>query len=554
MMFWRASLGASGRLTLFLLVVAFAFLLLALQRNVSIYDEGIILVGAMRVANGEIPHRDFYANYGPANFYVLAGLFKLFSPSVLVERLWDTFVRALAATFVFLIVEKCGARRQAYFAYGASLIWFGLFAFYGYSVFPALLFALISAFFLLHLFQGRPRALMLLAAGASVGLITLFRYEVGFATFVTESSVVAAYALTQKHPIKEMVIALVRILLPYSLGFAVVFLPIAVGYLICAPLSDFVFDMISFPSQYYVKMRSLPFPTWSELAESPEQVAIYLPIGVWAAALIILFHGKAVRRTESLGHTEARSTRWIMILFGALSIVFYLKGLVRVSVIHMAPSIILALALLAIVAKYKSNSSGMTKAVVWLCIFIAVVPTWRAARIVLGRIHQNIDELVRPDMWKVPPTQEQAKAGSCRPPIGLERIACFRLDKDRIDAIRFLQQHTKNNEVIFSGLMRHDKILMNDTMLYFVAKRQPATKWHQFDPGLQTTATIQNEMVSEFERKKPRFVVLESDWDEIEEPNASALSSGVTILDDYIRLHYEAVRQFGTISVLARRE
>ena len=91
-------------------------------------------------------------------------------------------------------------------------------------------------------------------------------------------------------------------------------------------------------------------------------------------------------------------------------------------------------------------------------------------------------------------------------------------------------------------------------MLYFVAKRQPVTKWHQFDPGLQTSATIQNEMVSELESKKPRYVVLESDWDDIEEPNASALSSGVTILDDYIRLHYETVRQYGTISVLARRE
>ena len=95
---------------------------------------------------------------------------------------------------------------------------------------------------------------------------------------------------------------------------------------------------------------------------------------------------------------------------------------------------------------------------------------------------------------------------------------------------------------------------MNDIMFYFVAKRQPVTKWHHFDPGLQTTAAIQNEMVSEFDSKKPRFVVLESRWDDRKEPNASALSSGVTILDDYIRLHYESVRQYGTLSVLARQD
>jgi hypothetical protein len=35
-----------------------------------------------------------------------------------------------------------------------------------------LLFALISVFFLLHVFQGRQHGLMLLAGGASVGLVT----------------------------------------------------------------------------------------------------------------------------------------------------------------------------------------------------------------------------------------------------------------------------------------------------------------------------------------------------------------------------------------------
>jgi hypothetical protein len=170
-MFLRPSLSASGRCALLLLVVAFIVLLLAIQRDLNVYDEGLVLVGAMRVADGEIPHRDFYANYGPAQFYAPAGLFKLFAPSVLGERLWDTLVRALTATFVFLIVEKCGARREAYFAHGASLIWLSFFAFYGYPVFPALLFALISVFFLLHVFQGRQHGLMLLAGGASVGRV-----------------------------------------------------------------------------------------------------------------------------------------------------------------------------------------------------------------------------------------------------------------------------------------------------------------------------------------------------------------------------------------------
>src|SRR5690349_3599159 len=86
-----------------LFVLAYAFLLIAMDRRVNLFDEGIILVGASRVADGEIVHRDFYTLYGPLNYYLIAGLFKLFGPAVLVERLWDTAVKAVAVVLVYLI-------------------------------------------------------------------------------------------------------------------------------------------------------------------------------------------------------------------------------------------------------------------------------------------------------------------------------------------------------------------------------------------------------------------------------------------------------------------
>jgi hypothetical protein len=65
---------------------SFLFLIITVYRIVNQYDESLILVGSTRVLSGDIPYRDFYANYGPAQFYVLAALFKVFGPSVLVER------------------------------------------------------------------------------------------------------------------------------------------------------------------------------------------------------------------------------------------------------------------------------------------------------------------------------------------------------------------------------------------------------------------------------------------------------------------------------------
>lgn len=550
----RSSLNVSGHFALLLIVVAFAVLLLGMDRDLGLYDEGLVVVGAMRVTNGDIPHHDFYATYGPAQFYVLAGLFKLFSASILVERLWDTLIRALLATIVFLIAERGGARREAYFVYAASVIWLSFFAFYGYPVFPALLFALLSVFFLFPVFEGERRALMLLASGASVGLIALFRYEIGFVTFVAEILVINIYVLTQKNKTIEKLVVLARLFLPYGFGVTIVFLPVAVAYLSYAPLKDFVFDVLFYPSRY-IEMRALPFPTWHELAKSPIEIAIYLPIIIWAAALVFLLRGKANWLTAGLDQTKARSLFWMTVLLSSLSMMFYFKGLARVQVIHMALSIIFALVLLAIVAKHRANDGRVRVAIIWLSIFVAAVPTWTAADVVATRVYQNVDELVHFRIWNLSSTEEHMKAGSCRVPSGLERIVCFKLDQNRIDVARFLQQHTKNSEPIFSGLARHDNTLINDMMLYFVAKRQPVTKWDLFDPGLQTTAAIQNEMVLEFESKKPPFIALETYWlGQYKEPNASALSSGVTILDEYIHLHYETVRRYGMISILARKE
>ena len=56
------------------------------------------------------------------------------------------------------------------------------------------------------------------------------------------------------------------------------------------------------------------------------------------------------------------------------------------------------------VAKHRSNGDRATAAVIWLCIFVAAVPTWSAAQTTIwGRISQNIEELMRSSIWNSPP-------------------------------------------------------------------------------------------------------------------------------------------------------
>src|ERR1700709_2013279 len=103
--------------------VSFFLLFLSMSRTPSMYDEGLIVTGAMRVAAGQVPHRDFYANYGPAQFYILAGLFKAFGPSVLIERLFDLLIKASLVTLVFAVLTSYCRKAIASATALATFLW-----------------------------------------------------------------------------------------------------------------------------------------------------------------------------------------------------------------------------------------------------------------------------------------------------------------------------------------------------------------------------------------------------------------------------------------------
>ena len=116
-----------------------------------------------------------------------------------------------------------------------------------------------------------------------------------------------------------------------------------------------------------------------------------------------------------------------------------------------------------------------------------------------------------------------------------------------------MRLHTEPRDSIYVGLTRHDRSYGSDVAFYFIANRRSATKWEQFDPGVQSSAPIQQAMVRELRTAKPKAVVLESTWDAMREPNDSAVSSGVTILDDFIGETFAPAATFGPDAVLLAR-
>src|SRR5687767_12680181 len=74
----------------------------SMDANIVSYDEGILLTGADLVLRGQVPYRDFYSNYPPGIFLVIAGLWKVFGVHAILLR-----VVGLAA---HLAIALTGAR------------------------------------------------------------------------------------------------------------------------------------------------------------------------------------------------------------------------------------------------------------------------------------------------------------------------------------------------------------------------------------------------------------------------------------------------------------
>ncbi len=152
-----------------------------MSRRPIVYDEGLMLTAAMRVAAGQVPHRDFCANYGPAQFYLFAGLFKLFGETILVERLFDLVLEALVVTAVYTIASSYCRRLVAVCTAVIALFWiFGLNG-SGSTIIPVSLLNLIGCALILPVFLHSVSIRRMFAAGAVAGGAVLFRYDTGLA-------------------------------------------------------------------------------------------------------------------------------------------------------------------------------------------------------------------------------------------------------------------------------------------------------------------------------------------------------------------------------------
>lgn len=528
-------------------LAAFLFLFLGMDRQCGLYDEGLVLVGAMRVAAGNVPHRDFYANYGPAEFYILAGQFKLFGPSVLVERIFDLSVKAGVVTACF---AWCAVYCRKSIAIMTALVcwsWLYSLSFYGPPTTPALLLSLAGSGLFLSAYTHSKFNWRMPVAGALTGLTALFRYDIGIGLLGAHLCFIAIRAFTANRAVRWNLRSAILPFCLYIAGIAIVFVPPALMYLAVAPVRSFLFDIVVYPSKYYARARNLPFPGLHPMSA----LVVYLPIIVMGLLLALLLMKYGARKQDSSQTLLSfdQGTKIFFVLFGLLIPVFYCKGFVRITPIQMflsiAPSLIVLGVLLEHTNKYNFAFRSLVAFGVIFSVGTAACALIRKSQVLFLEHTSVLAELISPPG----PASIRNLTSWCGTPNPLHKGLCFIVDADHIEAINFIDSHTEPNDELFIGLPHHDKIWANDILTYFAAQRVPATHWYHFDPDLQTRADIQREMIQDIQSKPVPYILLDSEFDNSHEPNDSSKSSGVTLLDDFIRTNYHQVRSFGELSV-----
>ena len=515
-------------------------LLLLMDRDFNVFDEGFVVSNALRVLHGDIIHRDFYSPYGPGAYYAIAALFKVFGYHVAVERIYAIAVLGALVVIADRVALRMVSPAWAALASGSVFVLLLGSQLYVYPSIPCIALA-CAATFMLTPGGVRTRPAMLLGAGALCGLAAYFRYETAFFVALANGAGLLSHGLMHRLSVSRVVKAVAL----YAIGSAAVFLPGASALSLSGFLPGFYHDIIFYPSHFYREMRGLP---WPPLLNKGALLGLgaYLPFILAAVGLAeFVWIWRHRRRTDA----DTTLSFFVLLTTAMLYRSLVRKGL-YVSVMALVPGLIV----LAVCAgrwyarsrAYRFVGIGLVAlTTLVLCApFAAILHTfrqdrsrfvlgWAATGAGIGRKATDLYDLRCSGPSYMWPARQWIYYGA---------------------VTNFIRAHTAPDERIFVGTGRHDKIFVNPVALYASTNRLPATRWHQYDPGVQTRADVQAYMIGELSRFRPRYIVRDLAYDTMNEPNGSSRSGGVYLLDRYLDATYRPIGHSGPVQVWLRRD
>ena len=539
-----------SRVALLLFIAGAAISGFTILRGVEPFDEGLTLQAARRVADGQVPYRDFLWAYGPVHPYLLAGLFKLFGTSLLWWRIVRVLADATVALLVFALVRREAPTRVALVAWLTAAC--AMAQPTGANPFaPALLCTLAALWFAVA--RGDRRALI--AAGALCALAGAWRLDFGVYALVAACAAALASgpaggwtahlrvlangsaggrvahvrslasALTGSRAARLRMASApaLPIIAAFAALSAVVYAPFVIldgpadawRDLVGRSLSQGHYWHLPFPISYDGRFRLWPPGSFAHDAKDLLQfyVPLLLLIGMAFCAIAIAL--RRLARDPLLTGLTALGGTYIAYLLS------------RTDEFHSQALIVVLAALLPLLALRLP----MRGAVPLGLILLALLASGAANRLsaLFGPPDLRPIHVAVADGVKAPPAEARA----------IEQM------------VRAVQRRVPPNDPIYAVTTRSDLVRINDPLIYVLTQRDNPTDQ---DFGLQTGGPAQAHIVQALSRVRPRVIVR---WTSPEstkrEPNDRGKPSGIHTLDRWLADNYRPAERFGYYEILVPR-
>ena len=254
-------------LTLVLVLGGMAFPLLPTHTDPApAMDEGLLLVEPERVLEGDLPNRDFESFYGPANTYVLAAVYGLSEPDVVIERAVGLAYRLAVIAGVFALASPGGLILAAAAGLIAGVLMFtvGLAAF---AYFGGIALAIAGLYLLTRAatYSGA-RGRLFVLSGIAAGLAISYRPQFALAAVLGAVPLLLGY----RAPAFKRV----------AIGVALGLLPLAVHTVLAGPGA--VFENLVVDAFF----RSAPQSTRPFPPDLPQETRLMALVAIAVAGLI----------------------------------------------------------------------------------------------------------------------------------------------------------------------------------------------------------------------------------------------------------------------------
>ncbi|HHE39878.1 MAG TPA: hypothetical protein ENL10_00055 [Candidatus Cloacimonetes bacterium] len=272
------------------------------------------------------------------------------------------------------------------------------------------------------------------------------------------------------------------------------------------------------------RYRWLPYPT--SLSFHSIQFYVY-PFVLFAGFFTSLFIILRERNHSSLNYG--------IFLVSLIGILFLNQARVRSDSIHLLPAVLVCAIAgpTLFYALYKSSNNTtkiqLSKLGSYLILAMIIIP-------LSGPIYRKFNSINSSYFFLPKISYRSGYAG---------------ISADLQDLVLYLRNCTGKKDAIYVGVDNHDQFIVNDIIVYFLAERPCATKYHELHPGVTNAPNIQKEIIQDIENARARVIVLAPRY--WYEPNETKVDSKTDCLDNYIREKYEFTQRFGVYEVWTRK-